>query len=604
MNGEIVHRGPDDEGVWGTDGFAFAMRRLSIIDLPGGHQPMWTEDGVGIVYNGEIYNYRALRADLEKSGYSFRTRSDTEVILNLYHRDGLDMVEALEGMFAICLYDPRSGEVHLIRDRFGVKPLYYASIGGRLYFASEIKAILAVLEERPALNTQALHDFLTLRFVPAPHTAWHGIEKLPPAHILSHSLAEGSVRMRRYWQLKFAATEADPARDYGKEFADLFLGAVEKRLLAADVPVGVLLSGGLDSSAVSAAAVELGHKDFHTFSVAFDQGGEFDETAYARAAARHIGSRHHEVTIGRDDFVSFLPEMVRHSDEPLADLASIPLFFVSRLARSEVKVVLSGEGADEILAGYNFDRLAALQNRLNAIEAVLPAPLRRLAGRLPAGERLTPWLRAWGEGGRHGLFAAMPYHMTSHWQEAEKAALWRGGAAKGSTLETIRAWYALNDGAGAIDQVQQVYSGEWLTEDLLMKADKFSMANSLEVREPFLDHALAEWAARLPMRLRVGDKATGYSSKKILRDFCARRLPGEILTRPKQGFPVPAYQWLAGDLGSWADDLLFASAGRLGELFDMAAARPAFTAARNGDIAAAHKVWLLIVLAFWLDAWN
>ena len=243
-------------------------------------------DGIGIIFNGEIYNYRKLRAELEVSGYVFATKSDTEVILHLYRRDGLNMLQRLEGMFAICLYDRSRRQLHLIRDRFGVKPLYYADLDGTFYFASEIKAILKVLPRRPDLNRQALHDYLTLRFVPAPDTVWRDIRKLPPAHRLTYSFGSGLQQPERYWQLNFAASEAESGRDYPAEFSSLFLSAVEKRLVAADVPVGVLLSGGLDSSAVSAAAVELGHKDFHTFSVAFAEGGPYDETPYARTVRR------------------------------------------------------------------------------------------------------------------------------------------------------------------------------------------------------------------------------------------------------------------------------------------------------------------------------
>jgi asparagine synthase (glutamine-hydrolysing) len=602
MNGTIVHRGPDDAGLWATDGFAFAMRRLSIIDLAGGHQPMWSDDGVGIVFNGEIYNYRALRAELESAGYAFHSHSDTEVILHLYRRHGPDMVHRLEGMFAICLYDPRRREVHLLRDRFGVKPLYYAQQGGNFYFASEIKAILAALPSRPELDRQALHDYLTLRFVPSPDTVWRGVRKLPPGHRLTLSLDSGDVAPTRYWRLEFQAEPEESGRDYPGEFAALFLAAVEKRLLAADVPVGVLLSGGLDSSAVSAAAVELGHRDFHTFSIAFDEGGAFDETPYARAVAAHIGSRHHEVRLGRDAFVDFLPRLVHLSDEPLADLASVPLYFVCELARQEVKVVLSGEGSDELLAGYNFDRLGRMLDRLQATEAWLPAGLRGLLGAVPArgaGE----WLRLWGRHGWRGMLAARPYHMTLHWDETEKLALWRDSEGLASSIERIRDWYRPLADRHPIDQVQQVYSGEWLTEDLLMKADKLSMATSLEVREPFLDHALAEWAARLPIAWRVGDARVGYQSKRILRDYCRRRLPRQILERPKQGFPVPAYRWLRRDLQAWARDLLLGTESRMRGLFDPGTMARQLDRCRDGDNEAAHRVWILVVLEYWIRAW-
>jgi asparagine synthase (glutamine-hydrolysing) len=604
MSCTVVHRGPDDEGLWATDGFAFAMRRLSIIDLAGGQQPIWSDDGVGIIFNGEIYNYRALRAELEASGYVFASHSDTEVILHLYRRDGLDMLQRLEGMFAICLYDRKRGLLHLIRDRFGVKPLYYAEIEGTFYFASEIKAILQVLPRRPDLNRQALHDYLTLRYVPSPDTVWRGIRKLPPAHCATYDFDSGLQAPKQYWHLNFAAREADPGRDYPAEFSRLFLSAVEKRLLAADVPVGVLLSGGLDSSAVSAAAVELGHKDFHTFSVAFSDGGEFDESPHARAVAAHIGSQHHEIRIDRETFISFLPEMVYHSDEPLADLASVPLHFVSRLAHKEVKVVLSGEGSDELLAGYNFDRLARALNRLQAIERWSPAFARRMLGDLPIGGDAGAWLRLWVQHSWSGMLGAKPYHMTSHWDEAEKRFLWRESEDLESTFERLRNCYRASAHEHPIDQVQQVYCADWLTEDLLMKADKMSMATSLEVREPFLDHALAEWAARLPLVWRVGDAATGYQSKRILRDFCRRRLPRSILDRPKQGFPVPAYDWLAGGLNGWADNLLFGHGSRVAELFRLDHARTLMASAQSGNTSSAHKIWVLIVLEHWLRAWT
>jgi asparagine synthase (glutamine-hydrolysing) len=604
MNRAIVHRGPDDEGLWATDGFAFAMRRLSIIDLAGGGQPIWSDDGVGIIFNGEIYNYRALRADLEASGYVFASQSDTEVILHLYRRDGLDMLRRLEGMFAICLYDRRRGLVHLIRDRFGVKPLYYGEFEGTFYFASEIKAILPVLPRRPDINRQAVHDYLTLRYVPSPHTVWRGIRKLPPGHRLTYKFGSGLEHPERYWELKFSASDEDPERDYPAEFSGLFLSAVEKRLLAADVPVGVLLSGGLDSSAVSAAAVELGHKDFHTFSVAFADGGVFDETPHARAVAAHIGSRHHEVRIDRETFISFLPEMVYHHDEPLADLASVPLHFVSRLAREEVKVVLSGEGSDELLAGYNFDRLGQALSRLQAVERWSPGSARRMLGGLPIGGNAGSWLRLWAQHGWSGMLAAKPYHMTSHWDEAEKRLLWRELGDMESTFQRLRDDYHASAHEHPIDQVQQLYCADWLTEDLLMKADKMSMATSLEVREPFLDHALAEWAARLPLAWRIGDAATGYRSKRILRDFCSRRLPQSILDRPKQGFPVPAYGWLAGELNGWADSLLFGHGSRVAELFRLDHARTLMASAKAGDTASAHKIWVLIVLEHWLRAWT
>lgn len=602
MNATLVHRGPDDAGEWAADGVAFGMRRLSIIDLVGGHQPMWTADGVGIVFNGEIYNYQALRAELAADGYAFQTHSDTEVVLQLYRRDGLAAIERLQGMFAICLYDPARRVLHLVRDRLGKKPLYYGRQDGRFYFASEIKAILAGMPQRPAVDRQALHHYLTLRFVPSERTVWQDIHKLPPGYSLSLCLDSGAVRLSRYWQVDFCAPPAESARDYVGEFEHLFLAAVEKRLLAADVPVGVLLSGGLDSSAVSAAAVELGHRDFHTFSVFFRDGGEFDESPYARQVAAHVGSRHHEIGIGQAEFLDFLPQLVRYMDEPMADLAAVPLYYVSRLAREHVKVVLSGEGSDEVLAGYNFEKLARLLRWMRPLPNWLAAVGARLLGGRSRQER---FLAAQGRLGWRNVLAAQPYHMTNYWSEPEKHRLWRdSGDALDDTSALICAWYGEgNPRAHPLEVLQQVYCREWLVEDLLMKADKMSMAASLELRVPFLDHALVEWAARLPLSWKVGDERAGYQSKRILREFCKRRLPPAILTRPKRGFPVPAYGWLRGPVGAWALDLLGTDA-KLNEYFQPQTVRATMGAACSGDSSAAQRAWLLIVLELWLREWS
>jgi asparagine synthase (glutamine-hydrolysing) len=606
MNGSIVHRGPDDEGSWSSDGVAFGMRRLSIIDLAGGHQPMWTTDGVGIVFNGEIYNYRALREDLVAANYSFRTHSDTEVILNLYHRDGLAAIEKLQGMFAIFLYDKRSNRIHFVRDRLGVKPLYYGVHDRCLYFGSEIKAILAGMNGKPELDCEAFFHYLTLRFIPSSHTAWEGIHKLPPGHTMTLDLENGSRQIQCYWRASFNSAPLDPSRDYPAEFEGLFLAAVEKRLLAADVPVGVLLSGGIDSSAVAAAAVELGHRNFHTFSVAFDDGGEFDETAYARQMARHVGANHHEVHIGFDEFMDLLPVLVRHTDEPLADLAGIPLYCVSQLAREHVKVVLSGEGADEVLAGYTLERVARILDWMKRLEGAIPPALRRLAGVALGARRGGAMLRSWSRGTWQTCLSGQPYHATLHWTDDEKKLLLRDSRDRTgyvATEDLIRSWYGeAEPDVHPLDALQQVYCREWLVEDLLMKADKMSMAASLELRVPFLDHALVEWATKLPLAWKVGGSGA-YQSKRILREFAARRLPGDIVSRPKRGFPVPAYRWLAGALKGWAADFL-GPHSKLAAYIDVTRLAPILRAAASGDLPSAHKVWLLIVAEYWLQAWH
>jgi asparagine synthase (glutamine-hydrolysing) len=603
MTASIAHRGPDDDGHFLGPGVALGMRRLSIIDLAGGHQPMWRDDGIGIVFNGEIYNFKALRDRLEKDGYLFRTRSDTEVVLHLYHRDGLDGLKHLEGMFAFALLDPRSDTLHLVRDRIGVKPLYVAEAEGRFLFGSEIKAILAGLERRPAIDRASLNHFLTLRYVPAPHTIWRGVSKVLPGTVLSVNLRTFARTERRWWEVHFESEPEDPGRDYLQEFEALFLAAVDKRLLAADVPVGVLLSGGLDSSAVSMAAADRGHRDLHTFSVAFEDGGIYDETSYARQVAARFGTRHHEVRIGRREMIDFLPELVYFSDEPLADLASIPLYYVSRLARQHVKAVLSGEGSDEIFAGYDLERVSARLERLRVLDRVVPGPMLRLAGSLlPDGAGAA--LRTLGARGLQGYVQERATHVASEWSEREKRVLWRDAPEGPATESVIRSWYAPSPSSQPLDQIQDVMIGNWLVEDLLMKADKMSMATSLELREPFLDHHLVEWAARLPIAWKVGDLRRGASSKRILREWCRGRLPEAILTREKRGFPVPAYDWMAGEMLEWARGVLRDPRSRINDLFHPAPIDAVLDRARSGDQGAARRIWTLVVAEHWLRRWT
>lgn len=600
MNATIIHRGPDDCGVWAADGAAVAMRRLSIIDLAGGHQPMVTDDGVVIVFNGEIYNYRILREELQGAGYRFRTASDTEVVLNLYHHAGVAGLERLEGMFGVCIVDNRHGLAHLIRDHIGIKPLYYGTQQGRFYFASEIKAILAGMSAKPKINPHAMSHYLTLRYVPAPDTVWSGIHKLPPGHRLTYRLSDGNWSIHRYWQFRFAAGALDPERDYEQEFERRFHSAVHSHLIASDVPVGVLLSGGLDSSAVAAASVELGVRGLHTFSVGFRDGGRFSELPYARQVAKHIGAHHHEVLVAEREFIDFLDDFVWHMDEPQADLAGIPLHYVSRLARQHVKVVLSGEGADEILAGYDMEKLAKQADRRQRAIGWMPRALFRFGAMFSRGQRSLT-LKTMAEEGWSGYLKAWAVRERTHWSESELRSPGRDGVA--TTGDLIRSWYDRALSPMPIDKIQEVGCGDWLVEDLLMKADKMTMANSIELRVPYLDHSLVEWAQTLPLRWKVGNRASGYVSKCILRSYARKRLPREIIERPKLGFPVPAYLWLQGRVGQWAQDKLNRSDGMLGHWIDTSRIAPTLAAARNGSIEAAHKVWVLIVLDTWARRW-
>ncbi len=588
----IQHRGPDSNGYWVHDGFAFGMQRLSIIDIKGGDQPIWDhETGVGIVFNGEIYNFKKLKAPLVDAGITFRTHSDTEVVLQLYLQKGIEAIHELEGMFGVCLYDPRIQKIFLVRDRLGVKPLYYYHNQDNFIFGSEIKSIIEILNPMSKLNKQSLWHYLTLRYVPGPETIWENIYKLEPGHYLEYDLKDHLCKIEKYWSVNFCSEKPIRTRNYEKEFETLFLEAVEKRLLASDVPVGILLSGGLDSSCVAAAAVELGHKNFHTFSIGFEDGGQFSELGYATKMAEHIQSSHHEIVISQKQFIDFIDDFVWYTDEPLADLASIPLYFVSRLAAKHVKVVLSGEGADEILAGYNLDKFAA---KLTCFKALSFLP-RFILNQLPFSS-----LKHLAKVGYSHFLKENATHITHVFSEEEKKKLFLFQKQK-SSVEYIKELYRKNSSLEPIDQLQQAYCQSWLVEDLLMKADKMSMATSLELRVPFLDHKLVEWCATLPFEYKVGSLLQGFTTKRILRSFAEKRIPKEIITRPKQGFPVPAYQWIQADLFNFVEESLLAK--NLENFFHKSQLISLLKMVKKGDVYAAHQAWNLIILSKWMKRW-
>jgi asparagine synthase (glutamine-hydrolysing) len=587
------HRGPDEDGYYESPQVGLGMRRLSIIDLEGGHQPVASDDGrIQLVFNGEIYNFAGLRKALRAQGATFRTASDTEVILRQYEAGGLDALGALNGMFAIAIWDGRDGTLTLVRDRLGVKPLYYFWDGRQLVFASEIKAILASKRTPASIEPRSLWDYLTFRYVPGPGSIWKQIYKLPPAHRLTISVAQPQPRLTRYWDIPYS----EPARagsdeQFDQEFAELFTDAVNLRMIA-DVPVGVLLSGGLDSSAVAAAIARVPGARLSTFSVAFADSPDIDERPYAREVATHIGADHHEIVIDKDDFIGYLPRFVVASDEPLADLASIPLYYVCRLAREQVKVVLSGEGSDEVLGGYNFDDAVRAWDDGRPSRGGL---LRRLLGRFADDGDAIDLRRE-----------PVPMHMTNYMDSAGKRALMPGHEHPDS-LDVVRDALARVGSREPLHQALYAYCQNWLVEDLLMKADKMSMANSLELRTPFLDYRLVEWAARAPAWVKVGRDPDGqYRTKRVLRRFARHHLPERVITRPKQGFPVPVYRWLSGHLKPWAHDLLGGRDARSRAWFagEGIEALLASGTAPSAVVLDQHRLWNLLILELWLREWQ
>ncbi len=583
MLGAIAHRGPDGSGTFiqsfADTTLAMGMRRLAIVDIGGGDQPIASPSGQQIVMNGEIYNFRALRDALPD--YPFKTRSDTESALASFMQKGLRAVQDWQGMFAMAIFDPLAGKLYLVRDRFGKKPLYYGFVNGAFWFGSEIKSLIAGMDATPAVNREAMNDFLDFRYVPSPETIWKDIYKLPPGSILTLDLATLGNSIQTYWR---PAIDAMPVHDNAVEdaFTMLFHDAVQKRLLSADVPVGILLSGGLDSSAVAAAAKEMGHRELNSYSVHFDHPAAFNEKPFADQMARHVGTNHHTLMLTVDDFKNDLPHLVEMTDEPLADLATIPLFRICERARADVKVLLSGEGSDEILAGYHYDKTARTMDRVRFLARVMPDAL---LGMMPSG-----LLRRVARVGMAGLAADQASFPT------------RIDPVSARALARVRAEYAACPSSDPLEQMQQIMLGGWLVEDLLMKADKASMAASVELRCPFLDHDLAEFCFALPARWKTGSFTRGYTTKRLLRHYARRRLPQEIINRPKQGFPVPSTHWLRHDLSAWARDVLNDTG--LDDVLPGTARDKIWREFTGGHDAHADYLWRLVILALWKRRWQ
>jgi asparagine synthase (glutamine-hydrolysing) len=609
MCSAIIHRGPDDDGYYTDSVVGLGMRRLSIIDLSTGHQPIHSADGKKhIVFNGEIYNYRELRQKLINNGYPFSTDSDTEVIVAEYQQNGYKCLQQLNGMFAFALWDEITSELFLARDRMGVKPLYYYWDGFRFLFASEIKALLASDLVSREINFQAVWDFLTFRYIPQPQTIWKNIFKLPPGHFLTLRAGADPV-IQQYWEIPYTDDTGHRSEEQLlDEFSTLFLDAVRLRLIA-DVPVGILLSGGLDSSAVAAAVAEIHNARLSSFSVAFADSVEINEFPYARMVAERTGTDHHEIVINEKDFCDFLPDFVRFTDEPLADLASIPLYYVSRLARESVTVVLSGEGSDEILGGYDFDYYVSLWDRRRSYQK-LPNWLKKSSLFMGGYQKILGRSFDQGyivdEGSLDLRRQDTPPSMTNHLDSAQKKRLFRGESNFSDSLQPMLVDLKRLQTSDPLNQYLYMFSQSWLVDDLLMKADRMSMANSLELRTPFLDYRLVEWAAKAPPSVKVRKNGDGtYVTKSILRQFAAQRLPVEILTRPKLGFPVPLYNWVTDRLKPWAFDLLDTSSARINSWLEPSTVQDQLRIGTDpgSAILDRHRLWDLLILELWSREW-
>jgi asparagine synthase (glutamine-hydrolysing) len=544
MLGAIRHRGPDDEGVYLSPQMGLGHARLSIIDLNSGHQPLSNEDGtIWIVFNGEIYNFRELRASLVSKGHVFKTQTDTEVIVHLYEELGPQCLEKLRGMFAFALWDQKTKTLFLARDRVGIKPLYYSLTDKAIVFASEIKAILADPAINRELAPEIIDRFLTFLYVPGEETLLKGICKLAPGHYLL--LKDGKVEIRQYWDLQFfKPSESRSLKDAENELSNLLAEVVELHMIA-DVPVGVLLSGGVDSTAVLSCAAERTDKEICSFTVGFSDPDVADERPYARLAAETCGSRHRDMTITAGDFAEFLPRYVWHMEEPVCEPPAIALYYVSKLARNYVKVLLSGEGGDEAFAGYNNYRSIVWLERLKHV--------------CPAVNGAASWglsqLNSWVHSARVAKYVPLvnatfpdyyysrtstPYRYSGNGIGELYSADFVKSIDREYTVEPIRRLFSTVKNQSVLDQMLYIDTKTWLPDDLLIKADKMTMANSLELRVPLLDHRLLEFAASLPPHYKL----KGFTLKYIWRKALSKRVPDRILKRRKAGFPVPYEFWL------------------------------------------------------------
>ena len=598
MRDVITHRGPDAAGIWSDTHAVLAHRRLSIVDVSGGHQPLSNETGtVWVVFNGEIYNHAVVRRELQSLGHTYRTKSDTETIVHAYEEWGDDCVHRLRGMFAFALWDAPRRRLLLVRDRLGVKPLYWTRRGDTIIFASEIKSILASGQVTARARTEAIPEVLSTRSIAGTETLFSGIHRLAPGHLLVFE--DGAVQTRQYWEVPLGERDHSiRRRDIVPHFRALLQESVRLRLMS-DVPLGVFLSGGIDSSAIAAVMARMIDRPLQTFSVAFkDQA--FSELEYSRQVARAIGAEAHETVIDDHDFFAALPKLVWHEDEPIAHPSSVPLYFVSALAKQHVTVVLTGEGSDELLAGYGkYPRMMWNWRAGQVYERVLPEALRHAIAR-----RLVPQLPQSLHRYAVRSFLAVSRtaddmffdNFASIRLRDQRALLTDAAlAATAHAYDASRAYFdRLPVHSTLLDRLLYADIKTYLVE-LLMKQDQMSMAASIESRVPFLDHHLVEFAARLPDEWKL----SGMTTKRVLRLAMDGVLPPSILNRPKMGFPVPFATWSRRDWNGVIGDVLLDRRARERGILNPRAVEQLITEHKAGRINGGDRLWSLLNLELW-----
>jgi asparagine synthase (glutamine-hydrolysing) len=589
MSATLVHRGPDSAGEYAEGPVALAARRLAIIDLAGGDQPIANEDGsCVVVQNGEIYNYHELRRELERDGHTFRTHSDTEALVHLYEQHGVGFARRLRGMFAVAIWDARARRLVLARDRYGIKPLYYRHHAGELAFASELRAL-----PRGEIDFDALEAFLAFNSIPAPYSIFRDVRKLPAGHVLVWE-ADGHMRLERYARPGPVAAEplrGDDEAELVEELRARLRDSVRAHLLA-DVPVGVLLSGGVDSAVLAALAAQETSEPVHTFTIGFDERS-FDERGHARRVAERYGTNHHELLVSPDPTL-LLPALADVFDEPFADSSALPTYLVSQLAAEHVKVALSGEGGDELFGGYYTYTADLFADRV----APLARLVRPLVERLPTSTSKASFDYKAKRFVRAAHLPALERH--HGWKEifsADMRSELTGRSVAFDPVDVYRARYRETEGCNGLARLQDVDFGVYLVDDLLVKTDRASMAHSLEARVPFLDPAVANFAFALP----AAQKVHGLSKKVLLRKAVAPLLPREIVHGRKRGFSIPAAAWLRGELVPFARETLSADTLNRQGFF-----RPDVVARLLGEHIAgvedrSRQLWGLLAFTLWYE---
>lgn len=600
MTDLLAHRGPDGQGAWIHHSVALGHRRLSIIDLCSGAQPMSdAQERVTVVFNGEIYNFAEIRAELEAKGCEFRTRSDTEVIVHGWLVWGTACLERFDGMFAFALWDAQERTLFCARDRFGKKPFYYTQQNGHFAFASELTSLASLPLLDLSVAPHTLMRYLAYEYVPTPESMYSQVHKLPPAHFLL--LKDGKVHIERYWDMPTPRPAQASEDELAAELRRLLTQAVRRRMVS-DVPLGVFLSGGIDSSIVAGLMASLSPK-IQTFSIGFTEAS-YDESRYARLVAQYYGTDHHERILSADECADILPTVITRLDEPMADASVAPTYLLSGVTREKVTVALGGDGADELLAGYEHYIGFKVAQWYNAVPALLrKGCIEPLARHLPAsagyinprlavatflqGAHAPAWQRV-----QTMLTAFSPEMQQELWQRPDADFL-RPERLFAPTHEHYSHWKE----AKPLERAFHVYARQYLLDDILVKVDRCSMMHSLEVRAPFLDRDLANFVASLPVNLRLN----GFKRKYLLKKSCADLLPKEILQRNKRGFQIPVAEWLRGKLRPLVEDLLGEGHLRAQGLFDPAAVRRLVDSHMSGQADLRKPLWTLLVLQLWLQ---